>query len=236
MQKFLFAFICSFLFLAACKEPTVPDMPPRKRACLHFINLHPDYQAIDVEIKAFETNGKLIDGLAYLDVWPKGGYASLLSLQDKDTGWVEFRIIDHATGAEIRPAETLRLYEEKAATLILTKGDTLIKTLDSFDADTDSTGNIRLMNFDESLTSVTMISSDSTVFTPNISSLNYTGYRAFKVGTKDIYFINNSVPDTIDVLLNKNIRLHRNYSAYIMKDPISGTRKVFWQEMARCEE
>ncbi len=215
-------------------------MPPRKRACLHFINLHPDYAAIDFRIKSFETSGNLIDGLAYLDTWPHGGYASLLSLQSKDTSWITYGIIDHTTGAVIIPDTLLRLYEEKASTLILTKNDAglpiVIKTLDSFDGDTDSTGNIRLMNFDQTLTSVTMISSDTSVLTPNISALNYTGYRAFNIGKKDIYLINNSIPDTIAILANKDIRLHRNYSVYIVQEPNTTNHLVFWEEMATCVE
>lgn len=218
-------------------------MPPRKRACLHFINLNPDYTAIDVRINSFETTGNLINGLGYLDTWPHNGYASLLTLQDKDTAWISYRILDHTTGAVILPDTLMRLYEEKAATMILTKDagglPILIKTLDSFEPDTDSTGNVRLMNFDETLISVSMYAYTDTLATDtieNIGTLNYTGYRPFDIGNKDIYFINNSIPDTITVLQNKMIRLHRNYSAYIVQNPLTGEHMVFWEEMDKCTE
>lgn len=235
MQKIFCSILCLLLLVTACKEHTAPDIPPRKRACLHFINLHPDYTAIDLETNSFETNGNLIDNLAYLDTWPHGGYANLLVTQNSDTNWISYRILDYTTGAEIIPITPFDLFIDKSATLILAKDAAglpiVIKTLDSFDDDTDSTGNIRLMNFDETLTSVTMISSDTSVFTPNIGSLNYTGYKAFLTGKKDIYFINNAIPDTI-TMLNKEILLHRNYSAYIVKEVSTGNHLVFWEEMA----
>lgn len=247
MQKIFFAFLSLVFVLTACKEKTVPDMPPRKRACLHFINLNPDYAAIDVQINSFETSGNLIDGLAYLDTWPHNGYASLLSLQQKDserdTSWISYRIVEHTTGTEILPLEELRLYEDKAATLILAKDATgspiIIKTLDSFDEETDSTGNVRVMNFDESLLSLSMFGYQDTIRTDsvkNLGPLNYTGYRSVTTGKKDFYLINNSVPDTIDVFRNKEIRLHRNYCIYVMYNTLTNKRMAFWEEMAKCVE
>ncbi len=222
-------------------------MPPRKRACLHFINLNPDYVAIDVQINSFETSGNLIDGLAYLDTWPRNGYASLLSLQQKDserdTSWISYRIVDHATGTEILPLEELRLYENKAATLILVKDVTglpiIIKTLDSFDDETDSTGNVRVMNFDESLLSLSVFGYQDTVRTDSaksLGSLNYTGYRSSTIGKKNFYLINNSIPDTIATFKNKDIRLHRNYTIYVMYNTLTNERLAFWEEMAKCVE
>lgn len=226
------------LLIQGCKEKQPDSMPERKRAYLHFINLHPDYSGVDFKVQSFETNGFLFNNLGYIKTWPEGGYASMLSLQSEDSldkAWIQFELQNHQNGDTIIPNQKLTLFEEKATTMILLKDQTgkplLVKTLDNFAADDDTTTFVRFMNFDESITSATLISQDTSVLIDNLGYLNYTGFRAFKKGIYDLSVIDKGTGNILATLPAVNLRLRRNYSFFIVKNMISGNSEVVMEEM-----
>lgn len=236
--SYLGLFFTIILFIQGCKEKQPDAMPERKRAYLHFINLNPDYSGIDCKVQSFETDNFLFNNLGYIQTWPVGGYASLLSLQSQDSAgkaWITFEIQNHQTGDTIIPEQTLTLFEEKATTMILLKdaagSPLLIKTLDNFASDDDTTTFVRFMNFDESITSARLISQDSSVLIDNLGYLNYTGFRAFKKGIYNISIIDKGTGNIIDVKNNVNLRLRRNYSFFIIKNVNTGASEVVMEEM-----
>ncbi len=230
--------IAIFAFIQGCKEKLPDPVPERKRAYLHFINLHPDYNGIDCNIESFETKGFLFNDLGYIKTWPQGGYASLLAMQSEDSlgkAWISFQLQNHQTGDSILPKQSLKLFEEKAATMILLKDQSgaplLVKTLDNFATDDDTTTFVRFMNFDESIASATLISQDSSVLIDNLSYLNYTGFRAFKKGIYDLVVLDKGTGDTLAFFPGKNLSLRRNYSFFIVKNMVTGNSEVVMEEM-----
>ncbi len=226
------------LLVQGCKEKQPDPMPERKRAYLHFINLHPDYGGVDCRVQSFETNGFLFNNLGYVKTWPNGGYASLLSLQSPDSvdkAWITFELQNHQNGDSIIPKQTLTLFEEKATTMILLKDQTgnplLVKTLDNFASDADTTTFVRFMNFDETVTSAMLISQDTSVLIDNLGFLNYTGFRAFKKGIYDISVVDKGTGTVLATFPNLNLRLRRNYSFFIVKNVLTGNSEVVLEEM-----
>lgn len=226
----------------ACKEKQLPDMPPRKRAYLHFLNFNPKFGGIDFNVQSFETNGSLFQNLTYTQTWPTNGYASLLTLQDDkaDTSWIDFNIRNHATGDTIIPQNKFNLYNDNqsSTTLILLDNNgtpELVKTLDNFSDDTDSTGNIRFMNLAASIPAATLISADSThvVAIENLGYKSFTGFKDFKKGKHKLYVINNLTATKIDSFPNFDIKLKKNYAFYLIDDASTGQPKVIVEEMNR---
>lgn len=249
-QKYLLILLTISLSYVGCKEKQLTEMPARQRAYLHFVNFNAALNGVGVDfnVTSFETKGNLFENLTYPQTWPQSGYASLLTLQDdaKDTGWIYFNLRKHTTGDTIIRDTQLNLASglvtSSYSMILLDKGGTseLLKTVDNFDEATDSTGNIRYMNFNPVVPSTTMVSADSsygkpTVAISNLGYKSYTGFKAFKKGKHTLYFIDNSTKDTIATFPNFDIKLKKNYAFYLIFDttlPTPGPR-VIMEEMNR---
>lgn len=242
--KFLLILLFVSLVYTGCKEKQLPDMPERQRAYLHFVNLNPDYPGVDCNVEAFDSKGQFFSNLQYLQTWPLKGYASLLTLQDEDasnqiqdTSWIYFNLRNFVTGDTIIPHQKFSLSNENNSsnTMILLREDTkplLVKTMDNFDEYTDTTANVRFMNFHPLMTSASLVSSDSsqTVKITNLGYKIYTPFKAFKKGRYNLKIINDQLPATIDSFMNFELKMKRNYSFYLFQDG-SGQARVIMEEM-----
>lgn len=222
--------------IAACKEPDISGLPKRKRAYVHFINLYPYVQSVDFQLKSFESQQNVFNNVGYLTAAPIGGYASFITTQNDtllDDVYVDYAILNHANGDLLTKDTTFRLYNENFATMVfLNNGGNaqVVKTIDNFDPFTDSTGNIRFMNFNPDVLSVSLVSEDTSFKAPTLGYPNYTGFKAIKAGKHKFKLINNATGIAFDSLTTE-IKLRKNYALYLARDYVNNTHKVIWEEM-----
>ena len=223
-MKLIYQFFipCIFLFMA-CEE--IPFEPPeeRVRTYLHFLNTYDGFPGVDVNVTSFEKNQTLVKNLAFGEGWPVGGYASLLTVPDEDTtnniqGGITVEVLNAATQAVAVPATKLKLNAKIGTTLALVDSfgkPILVKTIDNIPNPSDSVGQVRFMNVNNSNLSVSLTTTDENFQIPNLNFLNYSNFRALKSGVYSFYFVDDFSGIILDSISRLSIERHQIYSFFL---------------------
>ncbi|RMG29240.1 MAG: hypothetical protein D6730_04220 [Bacteroidetes bacterium] len=220
--KYFYYFPLIFALLA-CEKPVFEPLPPRARTYLHFLNAHAGFEAIDVRVTSYQQEQALSQNLTFLDSWPKGGYASLLTVPDEDTlrniqGGVSINILNSATQATIIPATPLKMSKDIRATLCLVDSfgkPILVKTIDVVPDPTDTVAQVRFMNVNSYNLSVSLTASDSEVQIQNLNFLNYSSFYRMPEGVYTFYFVDDFSGQVIDSIPQLNISRHQIYNFFL---------------------
>lgn len=223
-MKSLLAFIapCLFLFIACETEPfEVPE--ERVRTYLHFLNAYPGTPSIDIAVTTFEKKQPLASGLGFMESWPRGGYASLLTVPEPDTsqiiqGGIKMEVKSSGNQEVIVDDLPIKLSAELRSTLLLADSvgkPILVKTVDNIPPSQTGTAYIRFLNVNFYNLSVSLMSTDSTVRIQNLNYLNYSSFRNVPIGQNDYYFVDDFNGQVLDSVLNVNLRQNDIYSFFL---------------------
>lgn len=218
----LSSILVSLLLLAGCK-PDDPFTPVKQsRTSLNLLNAYSPANKVDVYLRSFESNGLLASSVTFMESWPKGGYASLITTSGFDSLEREpdtyLRMTERGTNKEIIPEEGFRLNPDVRSTVVLIDSvgkAKLVKTIDVFEAPGDTAANVRFMNVNHTMTSVTCQTPDSTLLIEKLNFLNYSSFNKMPPGTYNFEFISDQTRTVISTLTGVNIEKGHTYNLFL---------------------
>lgn len=208
------------LLWTACETPVFEAPAPRERTYLHFLNANDAYPSIDVEVNSYEQDQLWARDLAFLESWPKGGYASLLTVPDEDTlnniqGGIEVEIREAGTSNVLVPSTMLKLNADIQATLCLVDSfgkPILVKTIDIMPEKTGELAHIRFMNVNSYHLSVSLVVQGEDVQIQNLNFLNYSSFRTLEEGRYTFQFVDDFSGKVLVSLEDMEVKRHQVYN------------------------
>ncbi len=221
-NTFLPGLFALFLLIASCQDEPFKPLE-QSRTYMNLLNAYGPAARVDVYLRSFESDGLFASNIDFMESWPKGGYASLItttgfdSLEKEPDTWL--RIIDRNSGDEVIPEEGFRLNPEVKASVVLIDSvgkAKLVKTIDIFDAPGDTAANVRFMNVNYTMASVSLrIKNDSTFNIDRLNFLNYSGFSKIKPGTYDFEFVFDQAQSVVATLPGVNIQAGNTYNFFL---------------------
>lgn len=215
----------------SCQEDDIFLPVEKERTYLHFLNAYAGVRSVDV---TFETNGEnknVASDVRFSNSWPNSGYASLLTTPDTlaGQGGVFIRVWDHDTEEEIVPGIYKNLGAEGIFTFVLVDSfskPVVVKALDNLEEDITAGTQLRLMNLNRFVQSVSLVDEVGQEYIRGLNFLNYSTFRNVATGKQSFYFINDLSGAVLDSL-NLDIRNGKIYSFYLTHNngnPVGGVK------------
>lgn len=215
--------IGTMFFVFSCKDPSFEPLPPKERTFLHVLNLYDGLNAgVDLRLRTFDETRIIKEGLKFTQAWPPSGYASLLTSVNPDSAngesGVFMDVVDHNTKDLVVPARTMKLAAETYATICLIDSfgkPLLVKTIDNLDPVPNGYANIRFMNLNSALLSVSLVSKNDSLKIEKLNFLNYSGFEPIETGVHTLYFVNDFSGDRVDSIKNIELKAGKTYSTFL---------------------
>ena len=224
MQKsaYISTLILLVLFVSACRE-TPFDPIEQSRTYLNILNAYGPTDKVDVYLRSYESDGLFAGNVDFMESWPNGGYASMIttsgfdSLEKEPDTWL--RVLERSTGNTIIPEEGFRLNPEVRASVVLIDSfgkAKIVKTIDVFESPGDTAANVRFMNVNYTMASVSLrTSDDSTLNIERLNFLNYSKFSQIPPGTYDFEFVFDQTASVVTSLPAMRIEAGRTYSFFL---------------------
>ncbi|MEM7655909.1 MAG: hypothetical protein AAF399_07260 [Bacteroidota bacterium] len=226
-MKFAHLLYAGLILLAismfACQTSDLPPAPVKERTYLHVLNAYsglPD--GIDMRFTYFEKKQLAVDRLRFQQAWPPSGYASLLTevgdSNQSEVVQVMVDVLDNPSKEEIFSSFPLDLTAGAKSTVCLIDSfgkPLLVKTIDTPKEYESQTANIRFMNLNSTLRSVSLIAKADTFRIPQLNFLNYSSYELIPAGTYTFYFVNDFTGNRVDSVKNVSLKSQQAYSFYL---------------------
>jgi hypothetical protein len=214
--------IIVLLMLASCKADEPFEPIERSRTSLNLLNAYGPVNKVDIFLRSFESNGLFASNVNFMESWPKGGYASLITTSGFDSLEKEpdtyLRVVERSSAKEIISEQGFRLNPDVRSTVVLIDSigkAKLVKTIDIFEAPGDTAANVRFMNVNYTMTSVSLRSSDSTLLIDRLNFLNYSSFTKMPPGTYDFEFISDQTRTIVSTLKDVNIEKGNTYNFFL---------------------
>jgi hypothetical protein len=227
--------IALFLLMAGCQDDEPFEPLEQSRTYMNLLNAYGPVGKVDVYLRSFESNGLFASNVNFLESWPKGGYASLLTNAGFDSLEKEpdvfLRMVDRSTNDEIISEQGFRLNPEVRSTFVLIDSigkPKLVKTIDTFESPGDTAANVRFMNVNYTMTSVSL-QADTSLLIDKLNFLNYSSFKQMLPGTYDFEFVHDQTGTVVSTLLGVNIQKGKTYNFYLTQQggaPMSGVERL----------
>ncbi len=210
--------------VSCTEEDPFGEVEQQWRTSVHFLNTFPGVGSVDLVMKNFDEIKVIAEDVSFGEGWPKNGYVSILSSPNEDTtifkkGGLFMTVVDHTTRDSLVDFTVLRLNRDRKITLVLVDSvgkPLMVKTIDDYDDPPLNTANVRFMNVNNTLLSVTLRDAERTFSISNLNFLNYSTFQFAPVGTnKTIEFVDDFSGRVLDTLTNVTISRDRIYSFYL---------------------
>jgi len=208
----------------ACNPSDLPDTPIKERTYLHVLNAYSGLPSgVDMRFTYFEKKQMAIDKLTFKESWPPSGYASLLTEVSGDSSEAEpvlvtVDVLDNPSKEALFAPFPLELGAGAKSTVCLIDSfgkPLLVKTIDSPKEYESQTANIRFMNLNSAMKSVSLHVKADTFRIEKLNFLNYSSYELIPSGTYTFYFVNDFTSNRIDSVSNLSIKSRQAYSFYL---------------------
>ncbi|MEM6264491.1 MAG: hypothetical protein AAGI38_18395 [Bacteroidota bacterium] len=213
------------LLLGGCDNDPGFEPINQERTFLHILNTYSGIESLDLYTESLETNRLFAGNVSFMEGWPEGGYATLLTAPNPDSisgeGGVTIRVMHRRPDTALIDPQTLilnpRLYSTIAVIDSFGKAQ-LVKTIDIFNPPGDSLANLRFMNLNFDFLSVTLRNPDSTILVPGLNFLNYSSFENVPIGTYDFEFVNSLNEQVIETLPQVEIEEGKTYNFYFASE------------------
>lgn len=237
LKKIYFSSLIFSLMLVTGCRPDEPFEPiEQSRTYLNLLNAYGQVDKVDVYLRSFESDGLFASNVNFLESWPKGGYASMITTAGFDSLEKEpdtyLRMVERRTSNEVIPEQGFRLNPEVRSTIVLIDSvgkAKLVKTIDVFDAPGDTAANVRFMNINFTMTSVSLRTPDSTILIDRLNFLNYSRFHQMPPGIYDFEFISDQTRTIVSTLKDVNIEKGKTYSFFLTQQqavPRAGVERL----------
>jgi hypothetical protein len=217
----LFVVLC-LLVLGSCQDEPPFEPIDLDRTELHLLNAYGPVDQVDVYLESYESNGLFASNLKFLESWPNGGYASLLTSVGFDSlesdPDVFIRIAERGGDGDIIERQGFRLNPEVKTSLVLIDSvgkPKLVKTIDIFESPGDTAANLRFMNLNYTMLSVSLRTADSTLDIGRLNFLNYSRFESLEPGIYDFEFVFDLTGSVVARLNQQRIEAGRTYSLFL---------------------
>lgn len=228
---------CLSLTFLACEEPSFEEPEPRERTYLHFINAFDGYSGVDLQVETLNKTQFLFQNLGFMEVWPRGGYASLLTVPKADSSQIlkgDFiiSVFNHTSPATPISTKKLTLNPDIRTTLALVDSfgkPILVKTIDSEPKFSGDDAQVRFMNVNDANLSVSLTTTDTDFQIANLNFLNYSSFHSLKKGVYSFYFVNDFSGTILDSISNMSIERGLIYNFFMANrdgKPVAGVEKL----------